>query len=117
MAADGVDPLTAPLPRSLARRGEDVEPGNVIELPENYLRRMAVALERLAAAVERWVDGADEVEEPGTPLPGDFPGREALAEAGVVYYEMLPRKGAELAALGLDGPTVNQVLVRLKRDG
>ena len=113
MATDGVgevERLTEPLPEGLARP----QPGNVIELPENTLRRMAVALERLAAAVERWVDGADAVEEPGTPLPADFPGKEALEEQGVLSLESVPRKGSELAALGLEPKVINRVITWMR---
>ena len=78
------------------------------------LERAVRALERLAAAVERWVDVAEEVEEPGTPLPGDFPGKEALEEQGIVYLEGVPRKGAELAALGLEPKVVNQIITRMR---
>lgn len=75
------------------------------------LGRIATALEAIAAAT------APPAEEPGTPLPEDFPGREVLAEAGVLYLERVPRKGYDLAALGLDGPTVNRVMTWLKVNG
>ena len=112
MAANGVttDPVWLLKPGSGRQPAADVE---------QELARLERLLERIAVALERWVDsvvGADEAEEPGRLLPEDFPGREMLAEAGVLCYETLPRKGVELAALGLDGVTVNQVLVRLKRD-
>jgi hypothetical protein len=90
---------------------------------EQVLARLERQLERIAVALERWVDAVDGVDEPEeaeearTLLPEDFPGREMLAMRGVIYLEDLPRTGARLAALGLDGVTVNQVLVRLKRDG
>lgn len=79
------------------------------------LERIAAALERVAAALERMADG--DAAEPGTLLPDDFPGREALAERGIVYLESVPRQGAALMALGLDGAIVNRMLTRLKRDG
>ena len=49
-------------------------------------------------------------------LAEDFPGREALLEAGVVYRKTVPLTGEGLAALGLDGPTVNRILTRLKAE-
>jgi hypothetical protein len=79
----------------------------------DYARRIAEALERIAAALEGGVPAAVE---PGTPLPEGFPGRRALHEAGVVYLERVPRTGPGLAALGLDGVTVNRILTQLKSE-
>lgn len=83
------------------------------------LTRLERQLERIAAVLERWVDGVDGAgtgAERGTPLPEGLPGREALHEAGVVYLEALPRSGEALAALGLDGRMVNRVLTWLKSE-
>lgn len=79
-------------------------------------------LDRIATALEVWVMGLQTAKqepaaEPGTPLPEDFPGLIELHEAGIVYLERLPRKGSELAGLGLDAPTINRILTRLKADG
>ena len=79
----------------------------------DYARRIAEALERIAAALEGGVPAAVE---PGTPLPEGFPGREDLHEAGVFYLECVPRTGPGLAALGLDGVTVNRILTQLKSE-
>lgn len=95
--------MTAPLPMSLVRE------------PRSDGRRMVVALERMAVALERLVElNAPAAGEPGTPLPEEFPGREALAQQGIIYLESVPRKGDELTALGLDGRTVNRVLSYLR---
>lgn len=68
-------------------------------------------LNRIATALERLVElNAPSAPPDVTELAEDFPGREALAEAGILYYETLPRTGAELAAVGLDGRTANRVL-------
>lgn len=74
-------------------------------------------LNRIATALERLVElNAPSPPPDVTELAEDFPGREALAEAGILYYETLPRTGAELAAVGLDGPTANRVLTRLRAE-
>lgn len=52
-----------------------------------------------------------------TTLPDDLPGRAALVAAGISSMETLPRKGAELEKLGLDGQTISGVLTWLKVHG
>jgi len=75
-------------------------------------------LNRIAAALEQLVElNAPSAPPVVTELADDFPGRETLAEAGILYYETLPRTGAELAAAGLDGPTANRILTRMKVEG
>lgn len=50
----------------------------------------------------------------GTPLPDDFPGIEALAEAGIVYLETVPRDGDALVAIpGIGKATAGKILTRL----
>lgn len=77
-------------------------------------------LDRIATALEVLALGAQPAQEeqpaakPGTPLPEDFPGREKLAEAGVIYVEALPRKGEKLAALGLSALEINRVMSYVK---
>lgn len=87
--------------------------------PANYadwcLDRIATALEVIA--LSRATAGKDPEGAAETPLPEDLPGREALAAAGVIYLEALPRKGPELEKLGLDGLTVSRVLTWLKVNG
>lgn len=76
------------------------------------LDRVATALEAIAAGL-----GTPEAEpEPGTLLPEDFPGREVLEEAGVIYLEGVPRTGALLEALGLSAQDAVRVLVRQKME-
>lgn len=62
-------------------------------------------------------DGLTAIREPahvGTPLPGDFPGVEALAEAGIVYLETVPRDGDALVAIpGIGKATAGKILTRL----
>lgn len=82
------------------------------------LDRIATALEVIASVASLGVLARQQpAAEPGTPLPEEFPGREALEEAGVIYLEGLPRKGPELERLGLDGLTVGRVLTWLKVNG
>lgn len=76
-------------------------------------------LDRIATALEVMALGARPqqerpADEPGTPLPEDFPGRERLAEAGIIYLEALPRKGERLAALGLNALEINRALSYVK---
>ena len=50
----------------------------------------------------------------GTPVPADFPGAEALAEAGIVYLEGVPRDGDSLVALpDIGKATAGRSLARL----
>lgn len=50
----------------------------------------------------------------GTPLPEDFPGRAALAAAGIDSLEAVPRDGDDLVAIaGIGKVTAGQILVRL----
>ena len=59
-------------------------------------------------------DGLIDLREPAveaTPLPEDFPGRDALIAAGYTVLEMVPRKGKDLTAVSNIGPvTANQIL-------
>jgi hypothetical protein len=49
-----------------------------------------------------------------TPLPADFPGAEALAEAGIVYLEAVPRDGDALVAIpGIGKVTAGRILMGL----
>jgi hypothetical protein len=67
-------------------------------------------------------DGLDQLREPETavsapdpaPLPDDFPGRAALAAAGIDTFEDLPRTGDGLTAVsGIGTVTANQILTWL----
>ena len=50
-----------------------------------------------------------------TPLPEDFPGYDALTEAGIIYYETVPRRGEELVKIPGIGPaTANKILTWVK---
>lgn len=88
--------------------------------PSSYtewcLGRIANALEAAVWVMEQGRPAQEErpAVEPGTPLPEDFPAREKLAEAGVIYLEALPRKGERLAALGLNALEINRVLSYVK---
>lgn len=54
------------------------------------------------------------IKEPGTPLPTGFPGLDALAEAGIVYYEAVPRDGDALTAIpGIGRVTAGKILAEL----
>lgn len=54
------------------------------------------------------------IKEPGTPLPAGFPGLDALAEAGIVYYEAVPRDGDALTAIpGIGRVTAGKILAEL----
>lgn len=45
-----------------------------------------------------------------TPLPDDFPARDALHEAGIVWLEHVPKTAAALEAMGLDGASIHRLL-------
>ena len=79
------------------------------------LDRIATALEVIA--LSRVTVGKEPEAAAETPLPEDMPGREALIAAGIASMEKLPRKGAELEKLGLDGFTVSRILTWLKVNG
>lgn len=50
-----------------------------------------------------------------TPLPADFPGRDALMAAGFDSLESVPKTGAALTAVsGIGKVTANQILTWLK---
>lgn len=82
---------------------------------------LAAILEELQAqrAMEIAIAPGDLVElrEPapvGTPLPEDFPGRAALAAAGIDSLEAVPGDGDELVAIaGIGKVTAGQILARL----
>lgn len=53
---------------------------------------------------------------PGSPLPDDFPGLDALAEAGIVYLETVPRDGDALVAIpGIGKATAGKILAALQK--
>lgn len=54
------------------------------------------------------------VELRGMPIPDDFPGAEALAEAGIIFLETVPRDGDALVAIpGIGKATAGKILARL----
>lgn len=79
-----------------------------------YLAAILDALQKLAPAQP--ADGTDLVDlrEPAkqyTPLPEDFPGRDALLAAGIDALEDVPRTGSGLTAVsGIGKVTANQIL-------
>jgi hypothetical protein len=91
---------------------------------EFYWERIAKAAEELVALQKAQQQTATpdsgltplrETEEMGSPLPADFPGKDALEAAGVIYLETVPRKGAELTAIpGIGAATANKILTWLK---
>jgi len=91
---------------SAARDWGEQQPGSYSEW---CLNRIASALETMAAA-------GTEAQPDLVELAEDFPGREQLAEAGVIFLDDVPATGAGLAGLGLDGMTVNRILTRLKTE-
>lgn len=55
-----------------------------------------------------------EIELRETPLPGDFPGYEALVAAGITCLESVPNDGDSLVQIkGIGKVTANQILLRL----
>ena len=58
--------------------------------------------------------GGTEDDEPLTPLPMDFPGREALEESGLVWVEEVPRSADDLVAIaGVGRRTAQKILAGL----
>ena len=56
-----------------------------------------------------------ELKEVGTPIPSDYPGYDALSEAGYYYAETVPNKGDELVAIpGIGKSTANKILTYQK---
>lgn len=56
-----------------------------------------------------------EVPQVFTVLPENFPGYDALTEAGVLYLEMVPRLGADLIEIpGIGKATANKILTWFK---
>jgi endonuclease III len=50
-----------------------------------------------------------------TDLPQDFPGYDALTEAGIIYLETVPRNGDELVEIpGIGKATANKILTWFK---
>jgi hypothetical protein len=50
-----------------------------------------------------------------TLLPDDFPGKDALEEAGVIYLEDVPQLGADLVEIpGIGRATANKILTWFK---
>lgn len=55
-----------------------------------------------------------EIELRETPLPGNFPGHEALVAAGITCLESVPNDGDSLVQIkGIGKATANQILLRL----
>lgn len=96
---------------------------------EHYLERIAKAVEELVAqkkgvqATEgltplREAQPQAEYSQPATPLPDDYPGKDALEAAGVVYVESVPKTGNELTAIsGIGSATANKILTYQKTNG
>ena len=84
---------------------------------QQYLAAILAELQGLradAAAQAAAASAGDLVELRGLPIPADFPGAEALAEAGVVYLEAVPRDGDALVAIpGIGRATAGKILARL----
>lgn len=56
-----------------------------------------------------------EVDPPGTLLPDDFPGRDALHEAGIIYLETVPNDGDALVSIpGIGKATAGKILAALR---
>lgn len=79
-----------------------------------YLAAILGELQKLNAPPPTGDTGLVDLREPAveaTPLPEDFPGRDALIAAGYTVLEMVPRKGKDLTAVSGIGPvTANQIL-------
>lgn len=79
-----------------------------------YLAAILGELQKLNAPPPADDTGLVDLREPAkqyTPLPENFPGRDALLAAGIDALEDVPRKGKELTAVSGIGPvTANQIL-------
>ncbi len=79
-----------------------------------YLAAILGELQKLNAPQPADDTGLVDLREPAveaTPLPGDFPGRDALTAAGYATLEDVPRNGKNLTAVSGIGPvTANQIL-------
>jgi hypothetical protein len=98
---------------------------------EHYLARIAAAIEELVAlrkseqATSGGEGGVVQLRETlgreasavqATPLPADFPGKDALEAAGIGALEDVPRSGAELTAIpGIGAATANKILTWLRQ--
>lgn len=83
-----------------------------------YLAAILGELQKLTAQPQPVEGGLIDLREPErqfTPLPDDFPGKEALLAAGIDALEDVPRKGKDLTAVSGIGPvTANQILTWFK---
>lgn len=83
-----------------------------------YLAAILDELQKLAVQPQPGAGDLVDLREPAkqyTPLPEDFPGRDALLEAGIDALEDVPRKGKDLTAVsGIGKVTANQILTWFK---
>lgn len=79
------------------------------------LRQMKDRLPSPAATPEPGLTPLSEPARPQmTPLPDDFPARDKLAAAGILYLETVPRDGDALVAIkGIGTATAGQILAYL----
>lgn len=87
-------------------------PHNPVTTVEVYLYDIAFSLRELVDALQQPpLPPSAEPELIGTPLPEDFPGRDALAEAGIITLEEVPTDGDALVAIkGIGQVTAGQIL-------
>jgi hypothetical protein len=84
-----------------------------------YLAAILGELKKQAQAQPADDTGLIDLREPAppqyTPLPDDFPGRDALLAAGIDALEDVPRTGKDLTAVsGIGKVTANQILTYFK---
>jgi len=86
---------------------------------EDYLNDIALSLRKLVASKEPGPDPKIEIDirEPmqvKVPLPRDFPAFDILHDAGIDYYDDVPKTGMELVEIsGIGHAKANQILTRL----
>lgn len=93
-----------------------------VQIPDYYLAAILDELKAIKAQLDQPEPEPEkessevEIKEPAlTALPDDFPGKVALDEAGIIYLETVPRKGAQLVEIpGIGTATANKIVTWFK---
>ena len=92
-----------------------------VTVSDNYLAAVLdelKAIKLLLIQPEPVVSDEVDLREPAhvlTPLPDDFPGKDALEEDGYIYLESVPKSGADLVQIpGIGKATANRILTWMK---